>query len=43
MSIQRRLEALRDEVGFVSRRGREAQGLYRSLRDELEGLSANGV
>lgn len=36
--MQRRLGALREEVGFVSRRGREAQGVYRGLRDELEGL-----
>lgn len=43
VSVARRLEALREEVGFVSKRGREAQGLYRVLRDELEGLTVNGA
>lgn len=42
VSAERRLGALRSEVEFVSRRGREAQGAYRSLRDELEALSVNG-
>jgi len=37
-AIQRRLEALRAEVAFVSTREREAQELYRKLRDELEEL-----
>ena len=43
VSVARRLEALREEVGFVSKRGREAQGVYRVLRDELEGLTVNGA
>jgi pre-mRNA-splicing factor CDC5/CEF1 len=44
-AIGRRLEGLRDEVSFVSRREREAQELYRTRRDELAGLQApvNGV
>jgi pre-mRNA-splicing factor CDC5/CEF1 len=43
-AIGRRLESLREEVSFVTRREREAQELYRARRDELEGLrEANGV
>ncbi|KAG9237816.1 pre-mRNA splicing factor component-domain-containing protein [Amylocarpus encephaloides] len=38
-AIQRRLEGLREEVNFVSRREREAQDLYRLRKDELNGLS----
>ena len=44
-AIPRRLEALRDEVAFVSRREREAQDLYRRRKDELEeldGAATNG-
>ncbi|KAL2024579.1 hypothetical protein VTK56DRAFT_7622 [Thermocarpiscus australiensis] len=37
-AIQRRLAALRAEVAFVSRREREAQELYRRMREELEEL-----
>ncbi|EON61287.1 pre-mRNA-splicing factor cef1 [Coniosporium apollinis CBS 100218] len=37
-AIPSRLEALRDEVAFVSRREREAQDLYRVRREELDGL-----
>lgn len=33
--IQRRLESLRDEVGFVSKREREAQDSYRTRKEEL--------
>ncbi|PKS09237.1 hypothetical protein jhhlp_003851 [Lomentospora prolificans] len=40
VAISRRLEALREEVGFVSRREREAQEEYRRLKDELDGLLA---
>ena len=40
-AIQRRLEGLRDEVGFVSKREREAQDVYRSRNDELNGLKAS--
>ncbi|KAH7080349.1 pre-mRNA splicing factor component-domain-containing protein [Paraphoma chrysanthemicola] len=44
-AIGRRLESLRDEVSFVSRREREAQELYRSRKDELDSLRepVNGV
>jgi pre-mRNA-splicing factor CDC5/CEF1 len=44
-AIGRRLESLRDEVSFVSKREREAQELYRTRRDELAGLQepVNGV
>lgn len=37
-AIRRRLAALRAEVAFVSTREREAQELYRRMRDELEEL-----
>jgi pre-mRNA-splicing factor CDC5/CEF1 len=45
IAISRRLESLRDEVNFVSKREREAQELYRSRKDELDSLRApvNGV
>ncbi|OCK75307.1 pre-mRNA-splicing factor cef-1 [Lepidopterella palustris CBS 459.81] len=44
-AIARRLEGLRDEVAFVSRREREAQELYRARKDELDSLQlpVNGV
>jgi len=42
-AIPRRLEALRDEVTFLSRREREAQELFRARREELEGLSGGGA
>lgn len=43
-AIGRRLESLREEVSFVTRREREAQELYRKRRDELEALrEVNGV
>jgi pre-mRNA-splicing factor CDC5/CEF1 len=38
-AISRRLEGLRAEVEFVSRKEREAQDLYRARREELSGLS----
>lgn len=43
--LLRRLEGLRDEVHFISRREREAQEDYRLARDELKALEApiNGV
>ena len=40
-ALARRLEMLRDEVNFVSRREREAQEDYRAARDELRELEAN--
>jgi pre-mRNA-splicing factor CDC5/CEF1 len=44
-AIGRRLESLRDEVQFVTKREREAQELYRRRKDELDGLAmpTNGV
>ncbi|KAF2018756.1 hypothetical protein BU24DRAFT_385426 [Aaosphaeria arxii CBS 175.79] len=44
-AISRRLEGLRDEVAFVSRREREAQELYRARKEELDNLQdpINGV
>ncbi|KAF2638027.1 hypothetical protein P280DRAFT_551685 [Massarina eburnea CBS 473.64] len=44
-AIGRRLEGLRDEVSFVSKRERETQELYRTRKDELDGLqeAVNGV
>jgi pre-mRNA-splicing factor CDC5/CEF1 len=44
-AISRRLESLRDEANFVSRREREAQELYRTRKDELDSLQepVNGV
>ena len=42
-AIPRRLEALREEVAFVSRREREAQEVYRARKEELEGLGVKEV
>ncbi|KAF2266897.1 hypothetical protein CC78DRAFT_559177 [Lojkania enalia] len=43
-AINRRLESLRDEVHFVSRREREAQDLYRTRKEELDSLQeVNGA
>lgn len=43
-AIQRRLEGLREEVGFVSKREREAQDLYRLRKEELTSLTeVNGT
>src|ERR1700712_3767945 len=36
VAVDRRLGALREEVGFVSRREREAQDNYRRAREELD-------
>ncbi|KAI9790024.1 MAG: Pre-mRNA-splicing factor cef1 [Peltula sp. TS41687] len=41
-AIPRRLEQLRGEVEFVAKREREAQGLYRARKEELDGLTVNG-
>jgi pre-mRNA-splicing factor CDC5/CEF1 len=38
-AIASRLEGLRSEVGFISRREREAQELYRQRKEELDGLA----
>ncbi|KAJ6444447.1 pre-mRNA splicing factor cef-1 [Purpureocillium lavendulum] len=43
VAIDRRLEALREEVGFVSRREREAQEEFRKVRDELDALRAGDI
>ena len=43
VAIDRRLGALREEVGFVSRREREAQEEFRKARDELDALRAGSV
>ncbi len=37
-AINGRLEKLREEVGYVSRREREAQEVYRSRKEELDSL-----
>lgn len=43
IAARSRLDALREEVAFVSRREREAQDLYKETREELETVSgANG-
>ncbi|KAH7145772.1 pre-mRNA splicing factor component-domain-containing protein [Dactylonectria estremocensis] len=41
--IERRLTALRDEVSFVNRRERQAQEAYRTAKEELDALLADGV
>ncbi|KAK3190465.1 Pre-mRNA-splicing factor cef1 [Lecanicillium sp. MT-2017a] len=43
VGINRRLEALREEVSYVSRREREAQDDYRKAKEELDTLMASGV
>jgi pre-mRNA-splicing factor CDC5/CEF1 len=40
-AISRRLESLRDEVAFVSKREREAQEVYRARREELIALGGS--
>ncbi|KAB5577845.1 pre-mRNA splicing factor component-domain-containing protein [Coniochaeta sp. 2T2.1] len=42
-AIKRRLESLREEVGFIATREREAQELYRKTRDELTELTAGAT
>ncbi|KAK6077492.1 myb-like DNA-binding domain-containing protein [Seiridium cupressi] len=42
IAAKSRLNALREEVAFVSRREREAQGLYKETRDELDAVGVNG-
>lgn len=37
-AISSRLEGLREEAGFISRREREAQELYRQRKEELDSL-----
>lgn len=43
VAIGRRLAALREEVGFVNRREREAQEEYRKAKEELDALMAGSV
>lgn len=40
IAARSRLEALREEVGYVSRREREAQEAYRQTKEELEALTS---
>ncbi|KAK2765678.1 Pre-mRNA-splicing factor cef1 [Arachnomyces sp. PD_36] len=42
-AISRRLEGLRDEVTFVTRRERESQDLFKRRKEELESLSIGEV
>lgn len=42
-AVPRRLESLRDEVTFVSKRERESQDLFKRRKEELESLEAGGV
>ncbi|QPC72915.1 hypothetical protein HYE68_003667 [Fusarium pseudograminearum] len=43
VAVERRLGVLREEVGFVNRREREAQENYRKAKEELDTLLATGV
>ncbi|KAH7328136.1 pre-mRNA splicing factor CEF1 [Stachybotrys elegans] len=43
VAVTRRLDALREEVSFVSRREREAQEAYRQAQEELSALRAGTV
>ena len=38
-ALPRRLESLQDEVGYVRKREKEAQDMYRMKKEELEGLT----
>ncbi|VUC23120.1 unnamed protein product [Clonostachys rosea] len=42
VAITRRLDSLREEVGAVNRREREAQDAYRLAKEELDALMTNG-
>lgn len=42
VAIDRRLESLREEVMYVTKREREAQEEYRKARDELSALREDG-
>ena len=42
-AVRNRLAALREEVGFISKREREAQELYRRNKEELNALTAEGT
>lgn len=43
VAVSRRLESLREEVSYVSKREREAQEAYRRAKSELDGLRGGGV
>ena len=43
VAMGRRLERLRGEAAFMSRREREAQEEYRKAREELDGLVGEGT
>lgn len=43
VAVSRRLDALREEVNFVSRREREAQDEYRKAQEELSALMQDGM
>ncbi|KAH7349343.1 myb-like DNA-binding domain-containing protein [Plectosphaerella cucumerina] len=43
VAVGRRLEALREEVGYVSKREREAQDAYRRAQSELDELRSGGA
>ena len=43
VAVTRRLDALREEVGFVSKREREAQDAYRRVKSELDTLRGGGT
>lgn len=43
VAVNRRLDALREEVNFVSRREREAQDEYRKAQEELSVLMQGGI
>lgn len=42
-TIQRRLEGLRDELSYISKREREAQDTYRERMEELNSVGFNGT
>ncbi|ROW09417.1 hypothetical protein VMCG_02268 [Cytospora schulzeri] len=42
-AVKNRLAALRDEVGFISKRERQAQEMYRRNKEELDALVAEGA
>jgi pre-mRNA-splicing factor CDC5/CEF1 len=42
ITIRSRLEALREEVNYISRREREAQEAYRRTKEELDTFTVNG-
>lgn len=43
VAITRRLAGLREEVGFISKREREAQEMYRHTQEELGAFRMHGI